>query len=107
GSAVGSLQRDFIPGQVPLGQAVLAEYPLPVSSDAPHDVAIGPDHRLWITAMFSNEIWALDPGDGAIERIPVAARGPPPADVRALAFDKSGQLWVVLGAQRTVVRLDP
>lgn len=107
GAAVTSLRPDFVPGRLPLGHAVITEYPLPVSSDAPHDVAIGPDHRLWITAMFSNEVWALDPRDGAIERIPVAADGTPPADVRALTFDKSGQLWVVLGIQHAVVRLDP
>jgi virginiamycin B lyase len=106
-AAVASLQPVFVPGRLPLGHAILTEYPLPVTSDAPHDVAIGPDHRLWITAFFSNEVWALDPRDGAIERFPVTADGTPAADVRALTFDKSGHLWVVLGAQHAVVRLDP
>ncbi|MCK9284023.1 MAG: carboxypeptidase regulatory-like domain-containing protein [Rhodocyclaceae bacterium] len=88
-------------------RATITEYPIPVASELPHDVGIGPDGRLWITAFWTNAMWAMDPKTGATERYSVSKDDKQLAQVRALAFDKKGMLWIVLGGSKSVVRLDP
>jgi virginiamycin B lyase len=90
-----------------VGHAVITEYALPTATELPHDVAIGPDHRVWITAFWTGFMWALDPATGKIESFNVAEDKSTQAQVRALQFDRSGKLWVVLGGTKSVVRLDP
>ena len=90
------------------GKVTITEYPVPVASELPHDVGIGPDGRIWITAFWTNAMWALDPKTGKIERFAVTKKNETqPAQVRALAFDRKGILWIVLGGTKSVVRLDP
>jgi virginiamycin B lyase len=91
------------------GKATITEYPIPVTTDLPHDVGIGPDGRIWITAFWSSEMWAMDPKTGRIDRFPVVLKKDDgqPAQTRALSFDKKGRLWIVLGGTKSVIRLDP
>ena len=90
-----------------LGQAVITEYALPRSDELPHDIALGPDKRLWITGFWHSEMLALDPATGKVEAYPVAAQPTPPAQVRALQLDGAGKFWIVLGGTKSVVRFDP
>jgi streptogramin lyase len=90
-----------------VGTAVITEYSLPEKDELPHDVAVGPDGRVWITAFWHSEMWAMDPKTGAIDRFAVNTDGAPAAQTRAVAFDRQGRLWIVLGGTKSVVRLDP
>ena len=86
----------------------ITEYPLPEPTELPHDLVVGPDGRIWITAFFTDVIWALDPASGAIETYalrPEDAEGW--GQARALVFDASGTLWVILGGTHELVALDP
>jgi virginiamycin B lyase len=90
-----------------VGRAVITEYTVPTPTELPHDLALGPDRRVWITAFWTGFMWALDPMTGRIESFDVAKDKSTPAQVRALQFDRSGKLWIVLGGTKSVVRLDP
>lgn len=92
----------------PADEAVtITEYPLPKADELPHDLVVGPDGRIWVTAFWHSEMWALDPATGAVETFEVAADKSVPAQVRALEFDRNGVLWIVNGGSESVVRLDP
>ncbi len=86
----------------------ITEYPLPITTELPHDLVVGPRGRIWITAFFNDVIWALDPASGAIDTYTVR---PEAADgwgqARALIFDAAGTLWVILGGTHELVALDP
>ena len=91
-----------------LAQVRITEYPLPEPTELPHDLVVGPDGRIWITAFFNDVIWALDPASGAIESYnlrPDGAEGW--GQARALVFAPDGTLWVVLGGTHELVALDP
>lgn len=91
-----------------LAQIRITEYPLPVPSELPHDLVVGPHGRIWITAFFSDVIWALDPATGAIDEYALRADGAEGwGQARALVFAPDGTLWVVLGGTHELVALDP
>ena len=85
----------------------ITEYELPESDSLPHDLVIGPGGRIWITAFFYDELWALDPASGSIERFSADDRPDVNAQPRALEFDAEGTLWVVNGGTEAVLRFDP
>lgn len=86
----------------------ITEYPLPEATELPHDLVVGPQGRIWITAFFSDVIWALDPATGAIETYALRADDAPGwGQARALVFAPDGTLWVVLGGTHELVALDP
>jgi virginiamycin B lyase len=90
-----------------LSGIIITEYPLPEADALPHDLVIGPDGRIWITAFFYDQLWALDPASGAIDTFPIDDRPGINAQPRALEFDANGLLWVVNGGTEMVVRFDP
>lgn len=104
--AVASL-RPAAPAQGPVLGARFTEYPVPKTPSLPHDLVLGPEGRVWITAFYQNVLWALDPGSGAVETFPVNEQPDVMGQVRALAFDEDGALWTLLGGTESVVRLDP
>jgi len=85
----------------------ITEYPLPKTGELPHDLVIGPDDRIWVTAFWHSEIWALEPATGHWESFDVSETKDAPAQVRALQFDQQGMLWMVNGGTQSIVRLDP
>ncbi len=85
----------------------ITEYPVPIASELPHDLVLGPDHRVWITAFWNNAMWAMDPATGAFETYNVNDTPETVAQVRALEFNREGKLWVVNGGTSSVVKLDP
>lgn len=91
----------------PVLTARYTEYPLPALPALPHDLVIGPDRRIWITAFLNDAVWALDPADGTIQSYHVNEDPDVNADVRALEFDSRGHLWIVLGRTESIVDLDP
>jgi len=90
-----------------LAAVEITEYALPQEDSLPHDLVIGPAGRIWITAFFYDELWALDPATGAIETFAADARPEVNAQPRALEFDDDGTLWVVNGGTEAVLRFDP
>lgn len=91
-----------------LAHIVITEYPLPMEGSLPHDLVVGPDGRIWITAFFYDLIWALDPESGAIETFKIRDDGAEGwGQTRALVFDRQGYLWIILGGTHELVRLDP
>jgi len=87
--------------------ARITEYPVPKTPSLPHDIAVGPNGRVWITGFYNNVIWALDPSSGNIQSYPVNETPEVMGQVRALSFDGDGMLWVLLGGTESVVRLNP
>lgn len=91
-----------------MGERVqITEYPVPAADELPHDLVVGPDGRIWITAFWHSEMWAMDPLTGAVETYAVNNQPDKVAQVRALEFDRKGRLWIVNGGTQSVVRLDP
>ncbi len=88
-------------------RARITEFPVPLSPSLPHDLVLGPDGRVWITAFYNDVVWALTPDTGAIQSYVVNENTDVMGQVRALAFDASGQLWVLLGGTESLVRLNP
>ncbi len=87
---------------------VITEYPLPMEGSLPHDLVVGPDGRIWITAFFYDLIWALDPETGAYETFKIRPDDAKDwGQTRALVFDPEGYLWIVLGGTHELVRLNP
>lgn len=86
----------------------ITEYPLPLDKELPHDLVVGPDGRIWITAFFADVIWAFDPASGDYQTYALRAAGSEGwGQARALAFDADGTLWVILGGSHQLVALDP
>jgi len=102
----------FAPSEWELTDAVrtarITEYDLPKDDSLPHDLVLGPDGRLWITAFFYDLIWALDPKTGAYQTYQVKPAGESAwGQTRALKCDGQGILWIILGGTHQLVRLDP
>ncbi len=90
-----------------LSGITITEYPLPIGDALPHDLVLGPDDRIWVTAFLYDEIWAVEPATGAVQRYPVDDDPDRNAQPRALKFDRQGYLWIVNGGAYSVLRLDP
>ena len=105
-SSIDSLSPADLPGPSVVSGLTITEFPLPHADSLPHDLVVGPDGRIWITAFFYDQIWAMDPASGAIQVYPIDDDGAVNAQPRALKFDDKGFLWVVNGGTNKVVRLD-
>lgn len=90
-----------------LSSIEITEYELPLPGSLPHDLVNGPDGRIWITGFLSDELWALSPESGVIERFSVDDSADVNAQPRALEFDAQGILWLVNGGTESVLRFDP
>ncbi len=92
------------PLTLPLGQAEITEYEMPVATDLPHDVAVDSAGQVLITGMFSHVMYRLDPRTGQMSRVelPVPRSGP-----RAVEVDRQGQWWVLLGNAGLMARYAP
>ncbi len=85
----------------------ITEYPLPDAGELPHDLVVGPDGRIWITAFFTDVIWAMEPTSGDIETYSIRpANAAGWGQARALIFDDQSNLWVVLGGTHELVALN-
>lgn len=104
--SIATLKPDLPPSGDVL-TARFTEYPVPQTPSLPHDLTIGPDGRIWVTAFYNNVVWALDPDTGETTSFPVNETPEVMGQVRALTFDSTGMLWVLLGGTQSVVRLNP
>ena len=84
----------------------ITEYPVPLANELPHDLVVGPDKRIWVTAFWNSQMWAMDAATGTFESYAVNDEPNTVAQVRALEFDAAGMLWMVNGGTESVVRLD-
>ncbi len=87
-------------------RARFTEYPVPQSPSLPHDLVVGPDGRIYITAFYNNAVWALDPLSGRMQTFPVNEKPEVMGQVRALTFGPDGELWTLLGGTESLVRLN-
>jgi virginiamycin B lyase len=83
----------------------VTEFPLPRTTDLPHDVGIAHDGRVIVTGMMSNVLYALDPRSGSFEELPLLPA--PGANPRAIEIGPDGAWWVVLGGPTRLARRDP
>lgn len=104
---IATLQPAPAPDPATVAGLRITEYPVPKPDELPHDLVIGPDGRVWITAFWHGEMWALDPATGEIESFDVNEMPETIAQVRALEFDRNGILWMINGGTQSVVSLDP
>ena len=88
-------------------RARITEYPVPVSPCLPHDLVVGPEGRIWITAFYHDVVWALNPENGQYESFLVNEDEGVMGQVRALTFGPDEMLWVLLGGTESLVRLNP
>lgn len=95
------LQRPPAPVAASPRDARVTEYDIPVSSDLPHDLIVGPDGKVVITGMFSAQMYVLDPATGVFEREPIPV---PQANPRATEVDPDDTWWVLLGAPNQLAR---
>ncbi len=87
-----------------LGRAEVTEYPMPLATDLPHDLALDPSGQVIITGMFSHVLYRLDPQRGTLTPValPVPKAGP-----RAIEVDTQGDWWVLLGGAGLLGRYTP
>ncbi len=85
---------------------VITEYELPLENALPHDLVVGPQGRIWVTAFLNDMMWALDPETGAYESYQVDHDPNVNAQPRALEFASDGDLWIVNGETHKVLKLD-
>lgn len=104
-STIGSVTSAKVIEPALAAKVEITEYPYPSPTELPHDLAIAPDGRVWVTGFFEGDMLVLDPATGKTQRFPVNG-GKPGGDVRALKFAADGGLWVVLGGTQSLVRLD-
>lgn len=103
---IAGLQLPEPPADDMLERLVFTEYELPQQDSLPHDLVIGPDGLIWITAFFYDQMWALDPADGSYRKIDIDDDPDVIAQARALKFGEDGRLWIVNGGTNAVIRLD-
>lgn len=105
-AAAGQVPMPVPPADDMLERLVMTEYELPKPGSLPHDLVIGPDGLIWITAFFYDQMWALDPEAGTYRMIDIDDDPDVVAQARALKFGADGRLWVVNGGTSAVIRLD-
>lgn len=78
------------------------EYPVPKGS-SPYGLAIGGDHRVWYAAEVGNLVGRLDPATGRITyyNVPTAK-----SEVRGMAADAEGNLWVAATESGKLLKVD-
>jgi virginiamycin B lyase len=86
-----SVEQPDVP---PFAAAEMAEFPMPDSSDLPHDVVVEPSGTVLVTGMFTHVLYRLDPKSGRFTEIGIPVDK---ANPRAIDLDRQGRAWVVLG----------
>ena len=76
------------------------EYRLPVKTDIPAAIAVGPDGAVWFTIEMSNALGVLR--NGRIERLVKKTQN---LEALGLAVDAAGGAWYTDGAGRSVARM--
>ncbi len=104
--AIAAMPMPAPPADDMLGRIVITEYELPQQTSLPHDLVIGPDGLVWITAFFFDQMWGLNPETGEYRIIDIDDDPDVIAQARALEFADDGRLWIVNGGTNAVIRLD-
>lgn len=83
-------------------EPTITEYPVPEGSH-PHDVAPGPDGRVWYTAQHTGEVGWLDPATGATRHIPLGSGSKP----HGVIIGPQGEVWITDSGLNAILRIDP
>jgi virginiamycin B lyase len=78
------------------------EYPVPPGTH-PHDVAPGPDGRVWYTAQGSGELGVLDAATRRTRHVPLGPGSAP----HGVIVGPDGAPWITDGGLNAMVRVDP
>ena len=78
------------------------EYAVPAGS-RPHDVAPGPDGRVWYTGQHSEELGVLDPATGEVDTVHLGVGSAP----HGVIVGPGGVPWVTDGGLNAIVAVDP
>lgn len=90
------------PEPSPLANPEFDEYDVP-SGTRPHDVAPGPDGRVWYTGQRTGELGVLDPATGETRQVPLGAGSAP----HGVIVGPDAAPWVTDGGLNAIVRVDP
>lgn len=82
--------------------AKVVEYAMPVATDIPTAIAIGPDGSAWVSLDFADAIVVVR--DGKLQRIPKGSRSTEPIGI---TVDPSGTAWVTDAASIAIVSVTP
>jgi virginiamycin B lyase len=69
----------------------------------PHDVAPGPDGKVWYTAQRQGALGILDRATGEVEQVPLGAGSAP----HGVIAGPEGAAWITDGGQNAIVSFDP
>jgi virginiamycin B lyase len=87
----------------PPSPATLTEYPHPIPTDLPHDVAVAGEGVV-VTGMLSHRMFTLDPRTGEFREVAIPLER---ANPRAVEVDADGVWWVLFGAPQRVGAYTP
>lgn len=100
--AVDREQGGESPTPAPTADPQCEEYPVPAGS-RPHDVAPGPNSRVWFTGQRSGQLGVLDPETGAVRVVPLGEGSAP----HGVIVGPDGAPWVTDGGLNAIVTVDP
>jgi virginiamycin B lyase len=86
----------------PLADPVFEEFDVPAGS-RPHDVAPGPDGRVWYSGQGSGELGMLNPETGRVRTVPLGAGSSP----HGVIVGPDGTPWLTDGGLNAIVAVDP
>ena len=86
----------------PLAEPVFEEFAVPAGTH-PHDVAPGPDGRVWYTGQHTGELGVLDPETGDVEVVALGTGSAP----HGVIVDDDGVPWITDGGLNAIVKVDP
>jgi streptogramin lyase len=83
----------------------ITDYSVPKGS-LPFGLVVGPDNTAWYSAVITNVIVSLDPKTGKLTKYYVPLEEKERADLRAMAPDADGNLWVGASELGKLMKLD-
>ena len=86
----------------PATAAQVSYYAVPAGAH-PHDVAPGPDGRVWYTAQAKGALGVLDPKSGKTSQIALGAGSAP----HGVIIGPDRAAWITDGGLNAIVRVDP
>ncbi len=114
GGMIWFTERNGTIGEIdPSTGSLVGQYPLPSAGSEPEGIAVGPDGALWFAESGAHQVGRLDPSavvngtsDGITEySVPGGTLSE--AFPQQIVSGPDGALWMTLGAEGGVARLDP
>jgi virginiamycin B lyase len=87
------------------GLRKIVEYSVPKGS-LPFGLVIGEDHSAWFSSVITSEVMKLDPATAKLTKYYVPIEEKERTDLRGMAADREGNLWVVATEKGKLLKLD-